>query len=179
MRRWIGPILAGLVLAALAWQAALIAAPRLLMTAALNRLEKIGGTNRLFFGPLPTAEARTIVRPSPDLAYASCPYDLSKAPLLIEVAPAPAPYWSLSVFDSRTDVAFVRNNRDSGGRPIRVVLARPGQVVPQGVEVVRPEGARGVALVRILVEHRDVFPAIDKARRASFCRTLQSDRLRY
>jgi uncharacterized membrane protein len=165
-------LLVGLVLAVLAWQVALIAMPRLLMSAALHRLEKAGGANRMFFGPLPTAHARAIVRPSPDLSYASCPYDLSKGPLLIEVAPVPAPYWSLSVFDSRTNVAFVRNNRESDGQPIRVVLAQGDQAVPQGVEVVRPEGARGVALIRILVEHRDAFAPIDKARRASFCRTV-------
>lgn len=172
MRRWIGPLLIGLVLAAIAWQAMLVATPRLLMTAALHRLEKIGGANRMFFGPLPTAASRAIVRPSPDLAYASCPYDLGKGPLLIQVAPVPAPYWSLSVFDSRTNAAFVRNNRDSGGKTIRVVLAQPGQSVPAGVEVIRPEGARGVALMRILVERRDPFASLDRARRASFCRTL-------
>jgi uncharacterized membrane protein len=169
MRAWLMPLLLGALLAALAYQAALVAAPRLLMSAALNRVERLGGVNALRHPPMATAEARTIVRPSPDLAYSSCLFDLNEGPILIEVAPVPAPYWSLSVFDARTDVAFVRNNRDSGGAPIRVVLALAGQDVPAGVEAVRMDEARGIALLRILVESRDRFAAIDRARRASRC----------
>jgi len=172
MRRWLFPILAGLVLAAIAYQAVLIAAPRVLMTAALRRVEQLGGVNALRHPPMATAEARTIVRPSPDLAYSSCVFDLTDGPVAIEVAPVPALYWSLSIFDARTDVAFVRNNRDSAGAPIRVALALEGQDVPAGIEAVRVEGARGIALIRVLVESRDRFPTIDRARRASRCQRL-------
>lgn len=173
MRRWLLPVLLGLALAVVAWQAALVAAPRVIMGLAVERIGKAGGINRMLHAPLPGPGRRTVVRPSPDLAYSSCPFDLSKGPLLIAVAPVPAPYWSLSVFDHRTDVAFVRNNRDSEGAPIRVVLARPGQVVPAGVEAVRLAGDRGVALVRILMEDRGRFGAIDAARRPSFCGPLE------
>ena len=169
MRRWLFPLLVGAVLAILAYQATLIATPRVLMTAALKRVERLGGVNVLRHPPMASAGARTIVRPSPDLAYSSCVFDLGGGPVMIEVAPVPAPYWSLSVFDARTDVAFVRNNRDSGGAPIRVALALAGQDVPAGMEAVRVEGARGIALIRVLVESRDRFPEIDRARRASRC----------
>ena len=172
MRRWLFPLLFGLVLAAIAWQAALVVAPRVLMAAAVRRVEALGGVNVLRPAPMATARYRTIVRPSPDLAYSSCLFDLSGGPVLIAVAPVPAPYWSLSVFDARTDVAFVRNNRDTGGRPIRIALARPGQSVPAGIETVRIGGNRGIALIRILVESRALFPAIDRARRASLCRRI-------
>ncbi len=37
------------------------------------------------------------------------------------------------------------------------------------MEGVRVEGARGIALIRVLVESRDRFAAIDRARRASRC----------
>jgi uncharacterized membrane protein len=175
MRRWLLPALTGFALAILAWQAALVAAPRLIMGVAVKRIgEAGGGINRMLHAPLPGPGRRTVVRPSPDLAYSSCPFDLSKGPLLIHVAAVPAPYWSLSVFDHRTDVAFVRNNRDSGSGPIRLVLARPGEAVPAGVEAVRLPGDRGVALVRILMEDRGGFGLIDAARRPSFCRPLAS-----
>ena len=170
IRRWLFPILFGLVLAALAWQASLAAAPRVIMAIAVRRLSEAGGMNHMLHAPLPTSGRRTIVRPSPDLAYSSCPFDLSKGPLRIEVAPVAAPYFSLSVFDHRTDVAFVRNSRDTKGGPIRIVLARPEQKVPPGVEAVRLTGDRGVALVRILVEDRARFAPLDRARRATFCR---------
>jgi uncharacterized membrane protein len=172
MRRWLLPGLFGLVLAAIAWQATLVTAPRVIMGIAVKRLAKAGGLNSMLHAPLRGPGRATVVRPSPDLAYSSCPFDLSKAPLLIEIAPVPAPYWSLSVFDHRTDVAFVGNNRDSGGAPIRVVLARPGQKVPEGPDVARLAGDRGVALLRILVEDRARFVPLDRARRASHCRRL-------
>lgn len=168
MRRWAFPLLTGLVLAVAAYFAVLAATPGFLMSAAMARLDR-AGVNRFAHGPLATDKARIIVRPSPDLAYSSCPFDLSGGPVLVEVAPAPAPYWSLSIFDGRTDVAFVRNNRDTGGKPVRIVLAGQGQEVPAGPEVVRLGYDRGVALIRILVESRDKFPAIDAARRGSRC----------
>jgi uncharacterized membrane protein len=172
IRRWLLPWLFGLAVAAIAWQATLVAAPRVIMGIAVERLGEAGGLNRMLHAPLRGPGRATIVRPSPDLAYSSCPFDLSKGPLLIVAAPVPAPYWSLSVFDRRTDVAFVRNNRETKGGPLRVVLARPGQTVPQGVEAVRLGGDRGVALLRILVEDRARFAPLDRARRASSCRSL-------
>jgi uncharacterized membrane protein len=171
IRRWLLPALTGASLAWLAWIFVLHATPSFLMGAAMAKLDK-AGPNRFFHGPLSTDESRAIVRPSPDLAYSSCPFDLSKGPVLIAVAPAPAPYWSLSVFDQRTNVAFVRNNRDSRGGAIRIVVARDDQPVPPGIEAVRLNDDRGIALVRILVERRAGFAAIDQARRASVCRAL-------
>ena len=171
IRRWLLPSVFGAAMAGLAWLFVLHATPGFLMGAAMARLDK-AGANRFFHGPLATDKSRTIVRPSPDLAYSSCPFDLSKGPVLIHVAPSPAPYWSLSVFDQQTDVAFVRNNRDTGRAPIRIAVARAGQDVPAGLETVRVEGKRGIALIRILVESRDKFAAVDRARRASLCRPL-------
>jgi len=168
MRRWLLPAALGLALAALAALFVLSATPTFLMWLAMAKLDR-AGSNRFAHGPLATDRSRIIVRPSPDLAYSSCPFDLSNGPVLVEMAPVPAPYWSLSVFDMRTDVAFVRNNRDTRGQAIRIALAREGQQVPRGVEIVRLDYDRGVALMRILVESRGGFASIDRARRASRC----------
>lgn len=169
MRRWLGPLLVGVLVAALAYQLTLVATPRLLMAAAWQRVAQ-GGANRFTFGPLATDKSRAIVRPSPDLAYSSCPFDLAAGPLLIDVPAVPAAYWSLSVFDTQTNVAFVRNNVESSGGPIRAAVALPGQSVPGGYDRVTVMQPRGIALVRILVEDRATFPAIDRARRLATCR---------
>lgn len=171
MRRWLLPLLLGAIVALVSYQLALAAAPRLLMSAAIKRVGQ-AGMNRMTHGPLATDRARAIVRPSPDLAYSSCPFDLSGGPVAIRVAPSPSVYWSLSVFDSRTNAAFVRNNGETGGQGIDVVLARPGQATPAGREVVRVEGDRGIALVRILVQDQAQFAAVDAARRQSACAPL-------
>ena len=170
IRRWFGPLVVALLLGAAAWHATLVAAPDMLMRLALQRVSKAGGENRFSHAPLATAASRAIVRPSPDLAYSSCPFDLSKGPLLIDAVPVLAPYWSLSVFDTHTDVALVRNGATAKYRPFRVAILAAGQTAPAGYEAVHVDGTRGIALIRILVDDRTRFAAIDKERRATTCR---------
>ena len=173
IRRWGQPLLLGLVLAAVAHHVTLVQTPRLLMSFAMHRLSRGAGYNAFYQAPLPTAEARTIVRPSPDLAYSSCPFDLSKGPVLVDVMPVPAPYWSLSVFDPRTDVAFARNNIQAGGKPIRIALiGDTGGQAPPGYEPVPVKGDGGIALVRVLVDDRAHFSQVDAARQVNRCRAL-------
>lgn len=173
MRTWLIPVALGLVLAIVAYNFALVQYPRTMMGFATGRVAKLGGGyNMMFAGPLPDDKHQAVVRPSPDLAYSTCPYDVSNGPVLVDVQPAPSPYWSLSVFDARTDVAFVRNNIDAEGKPIRIAIALAGQPVPDGMQAVRVKDATGIALVRILVEDRAQFGAIDAARKLSSCKPL-------
>ncbi|MDO9489976.1 MAG: DUF1254 domain-containing protein, partial [Sphingomonadaceae bacterium] len=104
--RRLAPFVVAIVVAVAAYDLALMATPRLLMAAAFERISA-GGVNRFTFTPLATDRSRAIVRPSPDLAYSSCPFDVADAPLLIDVPAVPASYWSLSVFDAETNTAFV------------------------------------------------------------------------
>lgn len=170
LQRWALPLIIGALLAVGAWQVSLMAVPRGLMVVAVRRIAALGGINEMLHGPLVTAQSRAIVRPSPDLLYSSCPFDLSGGPVLVDAEPVPAPYWSLSVFDAATNVAFVRNNIQSGGQPIKIAIARDGQPVPAGYQAVRVPGAGGVALIRILIDRSGPIDAIDKARRLSSCK---------
>lgn len=171
MRRWIGPVVLALVAGVATYFFTLSRTPTTLMSAAVSRLSN-GGMNTFTHAPLATEKSRAIVRPSPDLGYSSCPFDLSAGPVAISVPVVPARYWSLSVFQANTDVAFVRNKVDSGGKPIGVVIALAGQAVPSGMQAVRVQGAKGVALIRILVDDRAAFAEIDKARRGAKCLVL-------
>ncbi|HEX7850105.1 MAG TPA: DUF1254 domain-containing protein, partial [Sphingomonas sp.] len=170
--RWLFPLLLGAALAFVVYHVALAQFPRVLMELATHRIAKGVGYNRMVAVPLATDKVRAIVRPSPDLAYSSCPFDLSNGPVLVDIEPVPALYWSLSIFDSRTDVAYVRNNIDAGNQPIRVAIAQPGQPVPDGMTAVRVNGTTGIALLRILAPDRTRFGAIDAARKKSSCKAL-------
>ncbi|RDE06721.1 DUF1254 domain-containing protein [Sphingomonas aracearum] len=170
MRGWLGPIMAGLVVAALAYALVIARTPKFLMGRAVERVAAAGGMNRFTHAPLATDRSRTIVRPSPDLAYSSCPFDVSAGPLLIEATPVAAPYWSLSVFDSDTTVAFVRNDASGARRRVKVAVLADGQQAPAGYEPVRLMGHRGIALIRILVPDRQLFAQIDRERRQATCR---------
>ena len=173
MSRWIGPVLLALLAALGAWYATLAAAPTVIMDRAWERLAAQAGYNRMAHTPLVTAERQTIVRPSPDLAYSICAFDLTQSPLEVMANPVPDHYWSLTVFDSVTDVAFVESDRDSKGAPIRLVLATAGQSVPKGARKIVMPDAKGVALIRVLLKNRGEIDAVDAFRKQSFCRPLK------
>ena len=171
MRRWLGPILFGLLVAVAAAWAAILYIPYGLMGVAMDRLGQ-GGINRMSHGSLATPERQPVVRPSPDLAYSSCPYDLSSGPVAIDMTPVPGRYSSLSLFDAATDVIFVRNDMEAGGKPYRIIVAGDGQAVPAGAEVVRTSHDRGIALVRLLLREPEEIAGLDSVRRRSSCRMV-------
>lgn len=171
-RHWLIAALLGLFAGLLAWHWTIAQTPGFLMSRAIERVGAAGQPNAMTFSPLATDQSRTIVRPSPDLAYGSCAFDVSKGPVVIEALPVPAPYWSLSVFNDQTDVAFVRNNQQSGNRPIKVAIVKPGMAAPAGYEPVAVTADKGIALIRILVADRAQFAALDQARRLSNCRSI-------
>lgn len=173
IRRWLPAVVIGLFAGLSAYMLTIAATPRVLMLLAGNRLAKPAGSNVFVHAPLADGSSRAVVRPSPDLAYSSCVVDVSDGPVAVTAAAVPSRYSSLSVFDRDTDVAFVRNNVETAGRPIAIVVARDGQPTPAGATVVRLAGTRGIALIRTLVEDRAGFAAIDHARRASVCRSLE------
>lgn len=171
MRNWLGPLVFGLILAAATAWAAIGAIPYGLMNVAMERLGQ-GGINTMSHGNLATPARQPVVRPSPDLAYSTCPYDLSAGPLAIDVAPVPGRYSSLSIFDAATDVIFVRNDVEAGGKPFRIILAREGQAVPARAEVVRTNHDRGIALIRLLLRDPKEIGGLNAVRRQSSCATV-------
>lgn len=172
MTRWFVPLLVFAATAAAAWYGMLAVVTFGLMEGAVQRISADGGLNRMRFGNLSSPENQPIVRPSPDLAYSSCPFDLRAGPLLIDYVPVPGRYSSLSVFDGRTDVVFVRNDVQAGGKPVKVAIARDGQKVPAGIETVRVKYDRGIALVRLLLANPAEIGALDAVRKQSSCRPL-------
>lgn len=172
MSGWRGPLLAMLVTAVVTAAAAVIAAPRVIMHVALDRMVARTGVNTFYHAPLTTPENQTIVRPSPDLAYSACPYDLSRGPLRIEVKPVPGRYSSLSIFDARTDVIFVRNDAQAKGQPYRIIVALPHHSVADGADVVRTDYPRGVALIRLLLNEPGELAAVEAQRGQSVCHSI-------
>lgn len=172
MKRWILPSVAFVAAGLCGWHATLALTTRVLMEGAIHRISSRGGMNTMSHARLATPENQPIVRPSPDLAYSSCPFDLSDGPLLVTYVPVPGRYSSLSVFDARTDVAFVRNDVQAGGKPLKLVIAQAGQKVPAGFETVRVSYPRGIALIRLLLADPKEIAQLDAVRRQSNCATI-------
>lgn len=154
------------------YYATLSAAPFGLMRIAEAKIASKAPINHFTHQPPVRAEQQFVVRPSPDLLYSTCPYDLTAGPLEVTAVPVPGRYSSISVFDARTDVAFVRNDEQMDGRPMRVVLALEGQAVPAGVETVRMRYATGIILQRVLLADPSEAAAVDPIRQKAQCRTL-------
>lgn len=147
-----------------------LAVPHVIMGAAIKRASKGGAViNEFQFGPRTTKDSRWVVRPSPDLAYSTCVYDLAGGPLLVTSAPtADHGYSSLSVFAANTDnIAVFDSSQNPAG--IRFVLAHKGQKVPGGEKVVYSPSDRGIVLDRRLAPSVQLFALADQARRSDSC----------
>ncbi len=127
--------------------------PRAVMTVAMARLSDKGTQINAFrFAPRTTAASRGVVRPSPDLAYASCVYDLS-------------------VFDAKTD-NFAVFDSTTHPRGIRFVLRKQDQPSPGRMQVVTSPTTRGIILDRRLAPTAAAFAAADSARKYDSCARL-------
>jgi uncharacterized membrane protein len=158
MKRLIGPTIVAIALTLASHIAVLEFAPHLIMGRALSLLEERGQPLHGFaLGPRMTPENQSIVRPSPDLAYSACLFDLEQAPNGLEITMAGYDrYSSLSFFDRQTNnFATVRGSGDA----ISVRLMPPGTDT-QGDELTAPTN-RGVILIRRLAPTIDDYRAVE------------------
>ena len=172
MSGWKAYLVVLLSAAILGFALTVLTIPRGLMHVAANRIGA-GGPNIMTYNALKTPENREVIRPAPDLLYNSCVIDLSDGPVEVSIPPIPASYWSLSIFDRNTDVAFVRNNLDTGGEPLSVVVAAYDQKVDGATStVVRIPHGLTVATLRILMDEPETLSAVDEVRRDARCSVL-------
>jgi uncharacterized membrane protein len=173
MTPWPRRILVTLLLAAGFHAAAIWLVPRAIVHVFMARGAAQMGVNHATGGGLPNDRSRAVVRPSPDLLYAACLYDVSQHPLLLE-SDVPDTYWSLSLFAANSDNFFAVNDQQIQTRHPRYVLAQEAK--PAGLPadlaglpvIVAPTG-RGVVLFRNLVLDPDVMTDAAAAQRSARC----------
>lgn len=168
--RTLGWILATLVVAAVVHVGSVLLLPHLIMHRVIGAVAH-RGINTMLHTPRPTAAARGVVRPSPDLLYSTCVFDLSRAggALRVSAHDMPKTYWSISIFDANTNNIFVLDDRQAKGRPVEITIVGPGSTKPlPGIVVYAPE-PHGLVLVRTLIDSDAHLAAVDKARRNATC----------
>jgi uncharacterized membrane protein len=166
--QWLG---VAAVCALIGYVGIFVCTPYLLMGVAMRKMSGPGrAVNQFMFPPRTTEASRAVVRPSPDLAYASCVYDLSKGPLRVH-APPWSDYMSISVFQADSDNIFALNDRQAP-TGIDFVLARKGQATPAGARVVISPSVKGIVLDRRLAPTADAFAQADAARKGDICETI-------
>ena len=163
-----------LALAGLIHWAAIAYAPSLIMW---RVMAVVGGreANTIAHTERATASARAIVKPSPDLLYSRCVYDVSRKPMKVTTAAPANTYWSVAFYAANTDNFFVLNDRQANGQPATIVLVGQGQTVPpqpQGTIVVSAPTPRGLVLFRTLINDDAREAELDTARRAAKCESM-------
>ena len=118
-----------------------------IMAAAQDSMAERGvGMYRWVAAARMTPQSQTIVRPSPDLAYAICRFDVADGPVLL-TAPVSDTYGSLSIFDARTNNVFVaslQKDSDFNGVIVHAPGERPNDATRQALAM----GGKGIALIR-------------------------------
>lgn len=167
-----------LAIAALANLATVAALPRLINGVIVHRLvERSGGYNRAVAWPRADATSRTIVRPSPDMLYTSCAFDVSEHPLRV-TAPVQDSYVSISGFASNTDNFFAMNDGQiepgpGGAKQLDVIVARGGATgLPAGVRVVTAPSDTGLILFRSLITRDADLPKLKEFQAQQRCEPL-------
>jgi len=172
--RWTRWLLLALGVAIVVHAATVYLLPRIVMRFATAGMAANAGFNQAVFPPRADETARGIVRPSPDLLYAGCAFDVSGRPLRIRAEVPRDTYWSLSMFAANTDNFFVVNDRAAASGTVDLVLARVGTkvTVPDGATLVEVPSASGIVLTRTLVASAERATELDQARRRFSCAPL-------
>jgi uncharacterized membrane protein len=161
-----------LLIAVVVHAASVLLLPHLIMMRTMAAMTRTVADNTIFHPPRPTAKARGVVRPSPDLLYSICVYDLGAAggALRISTHDMPNTYWSVSVFDAETNNFYALNDRQTTAGGADFLLVAKGASIAAGqVPVIAAPTDRGIVLLRTLVDDEHRLPEIDAARHNAKC----------
>ncbi|HUT52194.1 MAG TPA: DUF1254 domain-containing protein [bacterium] len=152
-----------------------------------------GSANTIFHRSRVSAESRQVVRPSPDLIYSGCGYDLSKHPLKISATVPQDTYWSVSMFAANTDNFFVLNDKKARGKKVEIILFRKGADYREGenvtslwlwawmvtrnedyrAEMVESPSTRGLVLFRMLITDESKVQDLIRTQKMASCQSVE------
>ena len=170
-RQWMW-LAAALAIALVVHAASVIALPRAIMWRTQALLARDAESNMMSHAQRASADSHLIVRPSPDLLYSTCPYDLVKAhgALRVHAQGMPATYWSVSAFDSASGNFFVRNDRAARNGGIDFLIIAPGTFIDgTRLPVIVSPSERGIVVFRTLINDETRLAEIDTGRRNAAC----------
>lgn len=153
------------------------ALPWLINAVVLHKIAALAGDyNHALVAPRANAESKTIVRPSPDLLYTACVFDISERPLHV-TAPVQDSYVSVSGFDANTNNFFAVNDGSAapgidGQKHFDLVIARSEVAVPAGAKLIVAPSDRGLILFRSLVTHEKNLARLQEFQSQQDCRPL-------
>jgi uncharacterized membrane protein len=130
---------------------------------------------KILFRDRVTSDSRQVVRPSPDLLYSICTFDVTRYPLKITTGAPTDTYWSVSFFAENTDNFHVLNDGQAQGKSATILLIGQGQKIPpqaETVTVVSAPTTTGLVLFRTLISDDARLAEIDQQRRVAKCENV-------
>jgi uncharacterized membrane protein len=158
---------------AIGFLAILLSLPGLIMDRALSKLTPMHSEiNSQIHFPLVTEHARSVVRPSPDIIYSGCRFDLTQAAVRITLPPLDLDHYaSISFFDDRTNHFHSVSNHDLGGDMGVINLVRKidsSNHSPTGHHIEAPSD-QGLVLFRRILTGKVTPERADTHRRGFDC----------
>ncbi|MEM1086174.1 MAG: DUF1254 domain-containing protein [Pseudomonadota bacterium] len=150
--------------------------PSVIMDTAQSRLADQGlPLHQWAASPRMTPQTQTIVRPSPDLSYSVCRFDVRDGPVLIS-APGWDGYGSLSIFDDRTNNVFVANLDGENAEVLILPLSDKDALITPDLadkeRVLIAEGL-GLALIRRVAPDAQLHEAAVSLIDQSTCKVIR------
>jgi uncharacterized membrane protein len=152
--------------------------PRFVMLRTMNGMTKTAGAaNTILHAPRATWRSRSVVRPSPDLLYSICVYDLGATGAVhVSTHDMPETYWSVSVFDADTNNFYAINDRQAKSGAADFILMPQGKSTEASrLPVVAAPTSRGIVLFRTLVNDDADVARIDAARHNTACEPYKTE----
>ena len=177
MRASAKAIIAVLAVTAVAHVAYIKATPYVVMRVAMARIaEQAGGINKPMSTLPPTHRSRSIVKPSPDLVYTSCVFDISAGPVLVSGTPSPD-YWSVALYAANSDNFHVVNDRQAVASKVAFIIAddkrRPAIPAQHRLlPVVESPTDKGIVLFRYLALDSAGLARAQAAQKTAVCSQL-------
>tara|TARA_B100000401_G_scaffold138375_1_gene91799 strand:+ start:1149 stop:1673 length:525 start_codon:yes stop_codon:yes gene_type:complete len=135
--------------------------------------EATNSVNVAFYRNIPTANSRDVIRPSPDLMYSGCGYDVTYDPLVINTD-IPSSYWSVSFFSDNSDNFTTINNDQISEGNMTIYLfgpnSKPSQI-SNGYVVISPSN-RGLMLIRQFIGNSSNLDELYEIQSSLDCKTL-------
>jgi uncharacterized membrane protein len=173
--KWIAAML---LAAAVVHGVTMLFLPRFVMLRTMNGITRTtDAANAILHAPRATWRSRTVVRPSPDLLYSICVYDLGVAGAVrISTHDMPQTYWSVSVFDADTNNFYAINDQQAKSGAADFILVPQGKSAEANrLPVVTAPTNRGIVLFRTLVNDEADVARIDAARHNAACAPYKTD----
>ena len=172
MKKWLGPLAFCFALGLSTHLAIIHYAPSLIMDRAYTMLGERGTPVHGFnLAPQMRPGTQSVVRPSPDLAYSGCRFDLTRAPNGIRVTMAAYDgYSSLSFFDAETNnFMTIRGNGEA--RETKLLSPFIEQDEGGGGATIAPS-EKGIILIRRLAPTQKAYDKVVEASVGDACEAI-------